>query len=79
MDLPDQIRSLKRLWRPAPFGRTPSIELSLRPDSGFHRTDLFGRELVIPVEQYERRCIIANQQGPVSTFIPSGPITRRGT
>lgn len=41
IDLPDQIRSLKRLWRPAPFGRTPSIELSLRPDSGLHTMDLF--------------------------------------
>ncbi len=79
IDLPDQIRSLKRLWSPTPFGRTPSIELSLRPDSGLHSMDLFSRELIIPVQQYERRCIIVNQQGPISTFIPSGPITRRRT
>ena len=77
IDLPDQIRSLKRLWIPAPFGRTPSIELSLRPDSGCREMDLFGHELVIPVQQYERRCIVANQQGRITTFIPSGPITRR--
>lgn len=77
--LPDQIRSLKRSWNPTPFGQIPSFELSLRQDSRLDTCDLFGNELQIPVKEFERRCIVANQQGPICTFIPSGPLTLRPT
>lgn len=78
LGLPEEIRSLKRSWLPAPFGQMPSVDLSLRKDPG-PDSDLFGCELTIPVGDLERRCIVANQQGALCTFIPSGPVSRRLT
>ena len=81
VDLPDQINivgDLRRLgWRPAKFGQQFSFELPLRKDSDQVDKDLFGSELTVPVGEYERRCVVVNQQGLVCTVMPFGPKTRR--
>ena len=77
--LPDQIKIGGRLrwWRPEKFGKKLSFELPLREDSDQVDKDLFGSELTVSVGELERRCIVVNQQGLFTTFIPFGPTTRQ--
>ena len=74
VELADQIKTLGDLrglvglrCRPTSFGQR--LELSLREDSGQVDQDLFGRELIVPVGEHERRYVVANQQGLIGTFL----------
>ena len=79
VELPDQIKFMGRLrwWKPEKFGKKLSFELSLREDSDQVDRDLFGSELTVSMGELEQRCIVVNQQGLFTTFIPFGPTTRR--
>lgn len=74
VELADQIETTGDLgglrglrYKPVSFGRR--AELSLPKDSSLIGQDIFGRDLIVPVDGHERRLVVANQQGLVSTFL----------
>ena len=81
VELAEQIKTVGDLrglrGRPTKFGEGFSRELTLRKDSGQADKDLFGSEFTVPVGEYERRCVVVNQQGLVCTVMPFGPKIRR--
>ena len=64
-------------WFPVKFGASQSFELTLREDTVHVGRDLFGQEITIAHRDYERKCMVVNQQGLVGTFLPSSPVVRR--
>ena len=78
LDLPDKIQPKGVIgWLPSKFGASSSFELSLRENSVHVDSDLFGEEITISHDDLERRIMVVNQQGLVSTFLPSSPVVRR--
>ena len=71
VELAAQIKTVGDLrglrYKPVSFGRR--AELSLPKDSALVGQDLFGRDLTAPVDGHERRLVVANQQGLISTFL----------
>ena len=64
-------------WFPAKFGASQSFELSLHEDSVHVGRDLFGQEITIAHGDFERKCMVVNQQELLSVFLPSSPVVRR--
>lgn len=63
-------------WKPSKFGANLSFDLSLREDSDHVDKDLFGREIKVTSGEFERKIMVVNQQGLLSTFFPSSPVIR---
>ena len=77
-DLPDKITAKGVIgWHPAKFGASKSFEHSLHADSAHVGLDLFGQEMRIAHGDFERKCMVVNQQKLLGTFLPSSPVVRR--
>ena len=78
LEMPDQIKPIGLLgWHPSKFGTNGLFDLSLRKDSTQVGNDLFGQEVTIAGDGFERKCIVVNQQESLCTFMPSSPTVRR--
>ena len=64
-------------WYPIKFGSSESFDLTLRKNSHHLGRDLFGQEITISNDDFERKCMVVNQQGLLGTYLPSSRVVRR--
>ena len=72
-NLPDTVRfHLEIGWYPNKFGEAKSIELPLKEGSDLEYKNLFGREVTVEQGGFEHKLMVANQNGLMCVFLPSG-------
>lgn len=75
--LPEQMKpKISAGWYPTKFGVSMAFDMTLREDSPHAGQDLFGREMTISREGFERKIMVVNQDGLVGTFLPSSKVTK---